>query len=224
MTIQAPVTTEAVVLRLVDHGDKNRIVTLFTPTHGRLAALARGARGASSRFGGHLDLFHRGEVLLKLRTGLAELASFHVHDPHQSVREDVVKYATASFIVDLVMATTSEGDASPSQFALIARVLCELAASPESRRLDLVLGVQLRWFETMGVLPDLDEPSLLRAGLPVLDEQPLAIARALLAGLPIPDLDAERFHAVGTLTRAVRERVASRPLGSLRFLHQVLED
>ena len=224
LALTAPAATEAIVLRLLDHGDKHRIVTLFTQAHGRLAALARGARSATSRFGGHLDLFHRGEALLKLRSGLAELASFHVHDPHASVRDDVVKFAIASFVVDLVMATTSEGDASAPQFEVLASILSELAASPEGRRLDLVLAVQLRWFGTMGVLPDLDEASLARAGLPILDDQPLAIARALAAGVPIPDLDADRFHAVGALTRAVRLRVAARPLESLRFLHQELED
>ena len=42
----ATVTTRAVVLRLVDYRDSDRIVTLFTEEHGKVSAIARAARSS----------------------------------------------------------------------------------------------------------------------------------------------------------------------------------
>ena len=45
------ITTPAIVLRTVDYGEADRVVTLFTREHGKLSALARGARKSVKRFG-----------------------------------------------------------------------------------------------------------------------------------------------------------------------------
>ena len=41
-------TTAALVLRRADYGDYDRMVTLLTPAHGRLDAVARGCRRPKS--------------------------------------------------------------------------------------------------------------------------------------------------------------------------------
>lgn len=221
------VETDAVVLRLVDQGDRNRIVTLFTPSAGRTACVARGARGSKHRFGGHLDLFHRGRADLgrpRRTGGLPPLSGFVVTDPYEAIRADIVRFATASFFVEIVITATAAGDANPGQFAVLVESLGALSRGEESTRRDLILAFQLRWFDAMGELPPLHPENLRQARLPHLDEQPLAIARALLSGMEIPELDARRFRAVGGLTRAVRNRVLRKPLESTHFLYQVLDD
>jgi hypothetical protein len=74
----------------------------------------------------------------------------------------------------------------------------------------------------MGVLPELDDECLHLAQLPSLDDQNLALARALLSGMEIPELDGSHFVKVGALTRAIRERVIGRQLASVPFLFQML--
>ncbi len=51
------VRTAAVVLRRVDYGEADRVVTLLTESHGKVAALARGARRSKQRFGAALEPF-----------------------------------------------------------------------------------------------------------------------------------------------------------------------
>jgi DNA repair protein RecO (recombination protein O) len=53
----SPIRSPAIVLGRVDYGEADRIVTLFTAEQGRLAALARGARGSRRRFGAALEPF-----------------------------------------------------------------------------------------------------------------------------------------------------------------------
>ena len=55
MTARAKLT--GIVLRLVDTGEADRVVTLLTRERGKVAAYARGARASRRRFGGSLEPF-----------------------------------------------------------------------------------------------------------------------------------------------------------------------
>ena len=47
--------TEAIVLRQRRLGEADRILTLFTPTYGKLEVKAKGVRKTTSRMSGHLQ-------------------------------------------------------------------------------------------------------------------------------------------------------------------------
>ena len=55
--------TEGIVLREMDYGEADRILTLLTPG-GKLSAIARGIRRPTSRKVGHLGLFYRAQMML----------------------------------------------------------------------------------------------------------------------------------------------------------------
>lgn len=61
--------TRAVVLRSVDFGESDRILTLLTDRHGRISAIARGARKSAKRFGGALEPFAILEATVALGSG-----------------------------------------------------------------------------------------------------------------------------------------------------------
>ena len=63
--------TEAVVMRGVDFSETSRIVTLLTPTRGRLACIAKGARRAKSGLAAVLDTFNRVELAYYWKEGRA---------------------------------------------------------------------------------------------------------------------------------------------------------
>lgn len=54
--------TEGVVIRRINYGEADRIVTLFTKRHGKLRAIAKGVRKLTSRRRGHLEVFNRVNV------------------------------------------------------------------------------------------------------------------------------------------------------------------
>src|SRR5260370_35101557 len=64
-------TTEAIVLRRTDFGEADRILTLFTPSYGKVRAIAKGARRTPSRLAGHLEPFTRTQLLLATGRELA---------------------------------------------------------------------------------------------------------------------------------------------------------
>ena len=58
------VKTEAVVLRTLRYGEADRILHLYTPQRGRIAAIAKGVRRSKSRFGGRLEPYFRLQMVL----------------------------------------------------------------------------------------------------------------------------------------------------------------
>ena len=57
MPIPRRYTTEAIVLSRFDLGEADRVLTLITPTGGKLKAIAKGVRRPTSRLGGSLEPF-----------------------------------------------------------------------------------------------------------------------------------------------------------------------
>lgn len=217
-------STDAILLRMVNYKEKHRIVSIFTRDLGRISVMARSARTTNKRYNGHLDLFHRGNAIIRQpkNGGLSTLTTFQLKNGYERLRTDLMRFAIASFWAELVLNTTAEGDRSPQQFEILSQMMSRLDESSEGMRYDLILGFQLVWFQAMGVLPPLDNESLACAGLGTLEDQPLAVARALVEDISIPELDAPLFQSVGALTRRLRNKVSSREFVTTRFLAEML--
>ena len=78
-----PLKTEAIVLRSIRYGEADRILHLYTPAHGRLSAIAKGARRARSRFGARLEpFFHVRAVLHEGRSDLLTVTGVDTVSAH----------------------------------------------------------------------------------------------------------------------------------------------
>jgi DNA repair protein RecO (recombination protein O) len=64
---------EGIVLRRVDYGETDRVLTVLTRDHGKLGVLARGVRRAGSRLAAHTDLFARSTMQLARGRGELEV-------------------------------------------------------------------------------------------------------------------------------------------------------
>lgn len=97
-------STPAIVLRAVNYGEADRIVTLFGRDTGRLSALARGARKSQRRFAGGLGLCAVGVASLRERAGadLLTLESFDATVAHAALGTDVARMAHAAYAAELV--------------------------------------------------------------------------------------------------------------------------
>src|SRR5262249_59649646 len=95
----ASLCSEAILLGAVAYGDADRVVTLMTRSHGKVGAMARGARKSRNRFGGALGPFVVGEAMLRERRGadLMLLDSFHARRDFSRLGSDVVKMGHASY-------------------------------------------------------------------------------------------------------------------------------
>jgi len=80
--------TSAVVLRNRAYGEADRILHLYTPSRGRVGAIAKGIRRTRSRFGGRLEPFSRVRLICHEGRGdLVTITSVETLDAHARLRE-----------------------------------------------------------------------------------------------------------------------------------------
>jgi DNA repair protein RecO (recombination protein O) len=120
--------TEAIILRRYEFGEADRILTLLTPEHGKLRAIAKGARKITSKMSGHVELFCRIHGLLAQGGELYVLSQAEQLEPYLPLREDMRRLAHAHYIVELLDRFTEFEEASQPMFALLEAALHWLCA------------------------------------------------------------------------------------------------
>ena len=130
-------STAAIVLRAVNYGEADRVVTLFGREIGRVSALARSARKSQRRFAGGLGLGAVGVAALRERPG-AEMLTLESFDAtgatHVALGTDVARLAHASYAAELVTKLCAPRQAEPAVYDWLAEMLERLAAGTATRR------------------------------------------------------------------------------------------
>jgi DNA repair protein RecO (recombination protein O) len=160
---------EAVVLRTVDYGESDRVVTLFSRERGKLAAFARAARASRRRFGGALEPFTLVTAELTERSGgegLARLESVNPTSAFPAIRGDLARIGCAAYAVELVRELVRDHEPHPPMFDLLVEYLGRLDAAP-ARPAGLRI-LELRVLSEAGFQPRLD--ACARCGTPVAAE------------------------------------------------------
>ncbi len=123
--------TEAIVLRSIRYGEADRILHLYTPRHGRQAAIAKGARRARSRFGARLEPFFRIAVVLhEGRTELHTVTAADTVDAYAGLRERAASLDAAARACDAVARLFETDDPHPEVYSLLANEMSLLARKP----------------------------------------------------------------------------------------------
>lgn len=116
----AQTTVDAFVVRSMEYREKDRIVSLITPSHGRVDAVARGAKTSARRFGGHLELGHRIEAVVALSSsGLHSLRSAEAKQVWSSLQTDFTATMAQQYVCELALRTSAEGEADEPAFRWI---------------------------------------------------------------------------------------------------------
>lgn len=128
-------STEAVVLRRTDFGEADRILTLFTPSYGKVRAIAKGARRTTSRLAGHLEPFARTQLLLAAGRELDVVTQAEARERLDRLRDDLWHATGAWYVVELVDRFLEDADPHPCLYRLFTatlRLLDDDATSPDS--------------------------------------------------------------------------------------------
>src|SRR5207302_4945915 len=101
--MSGPLKTEAIVLRSIRYGEADRILHLYTPGYGRLAAIAKGVRRARSRFGARLEpFFHIRVILHEGRGDLHTVTGVDTIATHAGLRDHAATLDAAARACDAV--------------------------------------------------------------------------------------------------------------------------
>jgi DNA repair protein RecO (recombination protein O) len=148
--------TEAIVLRSMDLGEADRVLTVLTPRLGKLRVIAKGIRRPRSRLGGGLEPMSDVQLVLAVGRTWDVVTGIALEDPHLGLRNDLHSTAAAWYVVELADRFCEGAADSHEAFFLLAQALSALDA-PQAA---VPRAVVARWFElhlldAMGFRPEL---------------------------------------------------------------------
>ena len=151
--------SDAIVLRAVDFGEADRVVTFLTRSNGKVAVFARGARKSGKRFVGGLGALVELNVRVResARDGLASLLGSEAMVNHAELGADLPKMAIASYAVDLVNLSLQDTQGGELYDTLVRFIRWLAAEARGAHYLEAGLHrVELILLNQLGLLPDLE--------------------------------------------------------------------
>jgi DNA repair protein RecO (recombination protein O) len=157
------------MLRRVDHGDHDLIITFMTRDQGKISVIAKNAKKSVKRFSGVLELFSVLQIVSKQGRGkLPHLQEATLTLPFYRIREDIKKTAYASYFAEVINAWVEEKSPQRETYELLRHVLEALDRGDPSEE-ELSILFQMRFLSQAGLSPNLTECSLCQTRL---DDQP----------------------------------------------------
>jgi len=110
------------------------MVTLFTRDHGKIRAIAKGARRVPSRFGGRVETFTYADYFIAKGRSLDIVSQCQVLESFQRLREDSERLYSGLYMIKLVNSGTADGQRYPELFDLLLAALLGLKNGAKARK------------------------------------------------------------------------------------------
>ncbi|MCP3943710.1 MAG: DNA repair protein RecO [Desulfobacteraceae bacterium] len=151
--------TDAILLRKIEYGDHDYIITFLTQSRGKVSVIAKNAKKSVKRFSGALDLFSVNHIQCtfpkKNKDSLIILSQTDLELGFVNIRYDVFKTAYACYWVELVYLWLEEGKRQIQLYELLLFVLDMLNRSDIKMEV-LSLLFQIRFMRFSGFSPNIE--------------------------------------------------------------------
>jgi DNA repair protein RecO (recombination protein O) len=156
---------DAIVLRRLDYGESDRILTLLTREQGKFAAIAKGARKSKTRSAGALDLFARSRMQLAKGHNLDVVAQVERRGDVRNISGDLQRTAYACLVAEVIDKVLEDRHPVDDVFDLVVVTLDRLNVPARSPRADSAWFL-MRILELLGYQPQLDHCAACGTPLP----------------------------------------------------------
>jgi len=144
-----------IVLRRMDLGEADRIVTIFTAERGKLRVVAKGVRRTSSKLAGHLEPFCATRLLIARTRGLDIVSQAETIEHFSHLRQRETSIATAGYLAELLDALLADDE---QQEAVYELAYASLRLLDEGRDPSLVTHVfEMGLLRQLGYRPELGQ-------------------------------------------------------------------
>ncbi|WP_078552786.1 DNA repair protein RecO [Bacillus alkalicellulosilyticus] len=147
-------TAEGIVIRTIDYGESNKIITLFTKEYGKIGIMARGAKKPKSRVSAVSQLLVYGSFLFYQSSGLGTLQQGEIIESFREVRNDLFRASYASYVVELTDKLMDERQPNQALFALLCQTLRLLNNDVDGEILMRIF--EMKMLSVAGISPQLD--------------------------------------------------------------------
>ena len=147
-------TTRGLVLRVSDYNDRDALLTLLTPEHGKITVKARGLRRKNSPLTAPCQLLALGEFTLFEYRDSYSINEAHSIELFQGLRKDIVKLSLGTYFAQVAELISMEDTPNPELLSLVLNCLFALSGLP-LRENQIKAVFELRCACLSGYTPDL---------------------------------------------------------------------
>ncbi|WP_458462608.1 DNA repair protein RecO [Paenibacillus sp.] len=146
---------EGIVIRSMDYGEGNKIITLCTESGGKVGVLVRGAKKPKSRHAALVQPFTYGQYIYFRNTGLGTLNAGEIVESYHELREDLVKASYASYACELLDRVLQDEETGTFWFKQLKA--CLQALKEEKDPVVITSLYEMKILQASGYGPQFDE-------------------------------------------------------------------
>ncbi len=118
--------SEGVVLKRINFGEADKIITIYSKHYGKLTLLAKGIRRMTSRKRGNLEVFNQVVFFAVKGKGMDIVTETELMESFSSLRRNLKKVACAYQLCEMVDKLTAEGSEQDGVYELLSEHLKKL--------------------------------------------------------------------------------------------------
>ncbi len=150
------ITTDALVIRAVEQGDHDRLLTLLCPKEGRITVIAKGARSLRNKLMSPCRAFVWGNFEIHYKGDMAWVRDASVIKTFPALEKDIELIYLAQYISDVSCELSGQGEPAGELLPLVLNTFHALCSDKYDRAL-VKAAFELRAAAISGYLPELGE-------------------------------------------------------------------
>jgi DNA repair protein RecO (recombination protein O) len=209
----AELKTPGVIIRKINMGEADRLLTILTPEQGKIRAMAKGVRKPKAKLAAWLDMFRYNNLELASGRNFYIVTGAQTHRVLVSENTDWDRLAVAYYICEVVDKLIEEDHNLPGSFELVCESLLRIGEGEVDARL-VRSSFEIKLLGIMGMLPQLHRCVV--SGVPLDHEEGMAFSFRLGGVLSAIESTKDEFARPVTVNDIKLMRLlAQYPLGAL---------
>ncbi len=148
-------SSEGIILKRVDFGEADRLITIFTKNKGKITSLAKGIRRIKSRRSGNVDLLNKAKLFFAESRSLPILTEAESIETYKDLKKDLKKVGHAYYLTELVDQFFHDQQESYRTYELLSEALGLLDKLPLDKVENIVHAFEVKILSFAGFRPQL---------------------------------------------------------------------
>jgi DNA repair protein RecO (recombination protein O) len=149
----------AIILKRINLGEADRIVTAFSKEAGKIRFVAKGSRRTKSKLAGSIELFCQSKLMLSDGKSLDILTSAEIVDNYLGLKPNLTELKAAAYFSEVVDKLSIDNQPNENLYSLLHRVLSSISDDDDK----LNIYFLTHFFDIYGINPQYTE--CVRCGL-----------------------------------------------------------
>ena len=149
-------SSEGIILKRVDFGEADRLITIFTKNRGKITSLAKGIRRIESRRSGNVELLNKAKLSFAESRSLPILTEAESLETYSNLKKDLMKVSMAYYLVELVDQFFHDQQENYKTYELLSESLKSIDRVEANKAENVVRAFELKLLPLVGYRPSLN--------------------------------------------------------------------